>query len=393
MTRLLVNLLAVFAVAIAAQAALAPPASAAGASVGEVTYRVGGRFHWDADSYDGALSDAGAGGRRFETQLRRARFETSGTFLEDFAWVFDVDVFDRGGTRDAEVFAAGLTYSGWRWADVFIGRQKEPFGLERLASSNAIASIERNYFVDATDASRQPHFGIRFDGHTGPLRWSAGLFSPNGNPKNADGGDRIAFTGRLFGTPLDDGERTLHLGFGYTDRGLEDPELQQGFGVRVARTGDALPSRSILADDDRQLGLEALYLNGPWSVQSEAFQRRMSGADGGPDGTVRSYYVQLAWTVTGESRGYLASRGIPGMIRPAGPRGAVELVAKFDDMVFDVDGLPDQQATGYLLGANWYVNRYVRVMLNVVRLDTDGFVPQGLDDKSTVVSARLQVAI
>jgi phosphate-selective porin OprO and OprP len=390
-----VSLVAAFTVALLAQDALAAPATAAAAAAsGEAfTYRVGGRFHWDADSYDGVLSDAGAGGRRFETELRRARVESSGTFLEDFAWVFDIDVFDRGGTRDAEVFAAGLTYTGWRWADLFVGRQKEPFGLERLSSSNAIASIERNYYVGASDVSRQPHFGVRFDGEAGPLHWSAGLFSPNGNPKKSNGSDRVAFTGRLFGTPIDDGDRVLHLGFGYTDRGLDDPESQRGFGVRVARTAEALQSGSVLADDDHQYGLEMLYLQGAWFLQGEVFQRRLSSAGGGPDGTVRSHYVQLAWTVTGERRDYLASRGIPDAIRPAGPRGALELVAKYDGIVFDVDGLDDQEATGYLLGANWYVNRYARVMLNLIRLDSDGIAAQGLDDKSTVISARLQVAI
>ena len=40
----------------------------------------------------------------------------------------------------------------------------------------------------------------------------------------------------------------------------------------------------ILADADRQLGLEALYMDGPWSLQAEAFWRNLDGAAGDGDG-------------------------------------------------------------------------------------------------------------
>lgn len=357
------------------------------------TYKIGGRIQWDTDSYDGALSSAGTGDRRFNTLLRRARIETSGTILEDFGYVLDVNINDKSADRSAEIHAAGLKYTGWERVDVFVGRDKEPFGLEELASSKAISSIERNYFTDASDVDAQPHFGFRVDGKGGPVGWSVGAFSPDGNPKTSGGSDRIALTGRVFGAPIADDERVLHLGAAYTDRRLDDPELLRGFSVKVAKTGDAIAARQILADEDRALGLELLYLQGPWSLQAEAFQRDLKGAGGGPDGEVRHFYLQGTWTITGESRGYSAQRGIPGQVNPAGRRGAVELVAKYDDLAFDVDGEPEQNVSGYLIGANWYVNRHVKLMLNVIRVTSDDVIASGLDDDATVISTRLQVAI
>jgi len=356
---------------------------------GEHTFRLGGRLMWDADSFDGVLNPASDGERRFNSQLRRARIELSGKVPGDLNWVFDVNYFDDG---DAEIHAAGLRYSGWDLADVFIGRDKEPFGLEELASSKAISTMRRNFFTDATDVDSQSHYGLRLDGKAGPLGWSAGIFNPSGNPATDDGGDRLAFTGRLFGAPLNDDGRVLHVGAAFTDRNLDEPQLENGFRLRVAESGERLPSAALIAREDRQAGVEALYLDGPLSLQGEYFWRDLPGAGGEPDGEVHSHYVQATWTLTGESRGYKAASGVPGMISPAGERGAIELVAKAERIEFDLDGSRAQKARAYIAGANWYANRNVKLMLNLTHVDTSALAAPGEDDAGFAISARLQVA-
>lgn len=357
---------------------------------GDYSFELGGRVMWDGDSYDGVLNLEHDGERRFNGQLRRARIEMSGNLPSDFDWKFDVNFLENG---DAEVHAAGLRYSGWRFANVFVGRDKEPFSLEELTSSKAISTIRRNFLVEATDADNQPHYGVRLDGFVGPVGWSAGLFNPNGNPQNADGGDRIAFTGRLFGAPLNSGDRVLHLGAAYSDRNLDEAELLPGFAVRAAESADRLPSSLLLTREDRQAGLELLYLHGPFSVQAEQFWRDMKGAEDNPDGQVRSHYLQATWTVTGETRGYKASSGVPDMVQPRGEHGAIELVAKAERIVFDRGAGADPEATSYLVGANWYANRAVKLMFDVSWFSTDDVVESGADDDSLVFSGRIQVAI
>ncbi len=378
-------------------AALAPPAlgaadvaSRGGIEVasddGVYSFKLGGRIMWDTDTFDGALNRENDGETRFNSDLRRARLEMSGSLHEDWELVFDVNFQD-----EAEIHAAGVTYTGWNVADIFVGRNKEPFGLEELTSSKAISTIERNYFTEATDTDSQTNFGVRLDGYTGHVGWSVGLFNPSGNPRNEDGGDRLAPTGRIFGAPINRDGRVLHLGAAYTDRNLDTPELARGFGLDIAEAGGELNSSSILIDEDRQWGLEGLYMDGPFSLQGELFNRDMQGA-GGPDGEVNHQYLLATWTLTGESRGYKAEQGIPDMVKPSGARGAVELVAKVDRIRFEVDGQPDQDVNGYLVGANWYPNRNVKLMLNVIRVNSDGVVGAGEDDDATVVSTRLQVA-
>lgn len=354
---------------------------------GDYRFELGGRVMWDADSFDGALNRDHDGDRRFDAYLRRARIELSAEVHPDVTLELDVDVDD-----GAEVHTAGIEYRGWSWADVFVGRTKEPFGLEELTSSNAISTIERNWSSAATDADGQPNFGVLLSGRVGPLGWAAGIFNPEGSPEREDGGDRFAFTGRLFGTPISSGARVLHLGAAYTDRNLDQPLEAVGFELDIAEGGGALDSATLRIDEDRQLDLEVLYIDGQFSVQAEAFRREMPGADGGPDGRVDHQYLQATWTLTGESRGYKQNEGVPGMIEPSGRRGALELVAKIDRMRFDVEGRPDQRVDGLLLGANWYPIRHVKLMANVIRVSSDDVVGPGEDDDATVFSTRVQFA-
>lgn len=357
---------------------------------GDYSFELGGRAMWDMDSFDGVLNRAHDGERRFDAQLRRARIEMSGDLPGEFDWKFDVNFLENG---DSEVHAAGLRYGGWRFASVFVGRDKEPFSLEELTSSNALSTIRRNFLVEATDADNQPNYGIRLDGFVGPVGWSAGLFNPNGNPKNADGGDRIAYTGRVFGAPIHADDRVLHFGAAYSDRNLDQAQELPGFSVRAAESADRLPTSVLLTREDRQAQVEFLYLDGPISIQGEHFWRDMKGTDANPDAQVRSQYLQATWTVTGETRGYKASAGVPGMVRPSHRRGALELVAKAENILFDRRGEPNPEARSYLLGANWYANPAIKFMFDVSWFETRHLVPDGADDDSLVFSGRIQVAI
>lgn len=359
---------------------------------GNFTAKWGGRIMFDADSYDGALNRDQGGKRRLDAEIRRTRLESSGTLFEDFGWVADLNFNDDPDAPKTEWHALGIRYTGFRAFQIFVGRDKEPFGLEELQSSKAIASIERNYFTEATDADSQPHHGVRLDGHIGKLGWSAALNSPVDRPQKANGDDRIAFTGRIFGAPINDGQETLHLGIGYTDRNLDYAITQSGFRLDIAEAGGQLDSSSMLVRQDRQTGLEFLYMRGPFTLQSEYFYKDMAGVAPGPDGQVDAWYLQGTWTVTGEARAYKTAEGYPDIVKPSGPAGALELVVKYDWIEFDADDRRNETARGYLAGVNWYVNNYVKLMLNYIHVVSDDVVGPDEDDTADVVSTRIQFA-
>ncbi len=361
-------------------------------SDGAFSFKLGGRIMWDADSFDGVLNRSNDGSRRLSTDLRRSRLELGGTAYDAWKFKFDIDIKDKLGGSNAHLHTVGVGYTGLKTFDVFIGRTKEPFGLEELTSSKSISSIERNYFTEATDTDSQPEFGIRLDSKGSGLGWSIGLFNPAGNPKNSDGGDRIALTGRWFGALIDTDSTTLHLGIAVTDRNIDQPIQQKGFALDIAESGGKLDSSSLTIDSDRQWGVEGLYISGPFSLQSEVFVKKVGGANGGPSGDVHHYYSQATYSLTGERRGYNAKSGIADIIKPSADGWAVELVGKLDHIELDIDGAPTEVVSGYLAGLNLYPNKNVKLMLNVIRVTSEKIATANDDDAATVISTRLQLA-
>ncbi|MEC9252403.1 MAG: porin [Pseudomonadota bacterium] len=361
-------------------------------SDGAFSFKLGGRIMWDADSFDGVLNRSNDGSRRLSTDLRRSRLELGGTAYDAWKFKFDIDIKDKLGGSNAHLHTVGVGYTGLKTFDVFIGRTKEPFGLEELTSSKSISSIERNYFTEATDTDSQPEFGIRLDSKGSGLGWSIGLFNPAGNPKKSDGGDRIALTGRWFGALIDTDSTTLHLGIAVTDRNIDQPIQQKGFALDIAESGGKLDSSSLTIDSDRQWGVEGLYISGPFSLQSEIFVKKVGGANGGPSGDVHHYYSQATYSLTGERRGYNAKSGIADIIKPSADGWAVELVGKLDHIELDIDGAPTEVVSGYLAGLNLYPNKNVKLMLNVIRVTSEKIATANDDDAATVISTRLQLA-
>ena len=356
------------------------------------SFKLGGRVMWDVDSFDGVLNRSNDGSRRLSTDLRRSRLELGGTAYDDWKYKFDVDIKDKPGGSNAQLHTVGVDYTGFGGFDIFVGRTKEPFGLEELTSSKSISSIERNYYTEATDTDSQPQFGIRLDGKGSNVGWSVGLFNPVGGPKKDNGGDRIAFTGRLFGAPINTDSKTLHLGIAVTDRNIDQPLQHKGFGLDIAESGGKLDSSSLTIDSDRQWGLEGLYISGPFSLQSEVFAKKVGGANGGPDGNVQHYYAQATYSLTGERRGYKAKSGIADIVKPSADRWAIELVGKLDHIELDIDGVPTEEVSGYLGGLNVYPNKNVKLMLNVIRVTSKNIAANNDDDAATVISTRLQFA-
>ena len=361
-------------------------------SDGAFSFKLGGRIMWDVDSFDGVLNRSNEGSRRLRSDLRRSRLELSGTAHDRWKFTFDVDIKDNPNGSNAQLHTVGLGYTGLNAFDVFIGRTKEPFGLEELTSSKSISSIERNYFTEATDTDSQPQFGFRLESKGSGLGWSFGLFNPAGAPKKSDGGDRIAYTGRLFGTLINTDSKTLHLGVALTDRNVDQPIQQKGFALDIAESGGKLDSSSLTIDSDRQWGVEGLYISGPFSLQSEVFVKKVGGADGGPGGDVHHYYAQATYSLTGERRGYKANSGIADIIKPSANGWARELVGKLDRIQLDIDGAPTQAVSGYLVGLNLYPNKNVKLMLNVIRVTSEKIATADDDDAATVISTRLQLA-
>lgn len=85
------------------------------------------------------------------------------------------------------------------------------------------------------------------------------------------------------------------------------------------------------------------------------------------------FYVQAAYTLTGETRGYKAGSSAFAAIKPKGDSGAWEVVARYEDAEVDIPGRSlSADLERMVLGVNWYVNKNVKFMLNYVDSEMDG---------------------
>ncbi len=85
------------------------------------------------------------------------------------------------------------------------------------------------------------------------------------------------------------------------------------------------------------------------------------------------FYLQAAYTLTGEARGYKSGSGSFTGIKPKDPGGAWEVVARYEDAEVEIPGRSlSADLDRMVLGVNWYVNRNVKLMLNYVDSEVDG---------------------
>ena len=377
------------------------------------SFQFKGRMHYDYDAYnfdraDLALDSAGSGG-----ELRRARITAKGTVAHDWGYLLMLNIQDSGypgtGGRDSDgdnITTAYLSYNGFKPFSIKLGQFKEPFSMERLASSNAIATIERGMTLDLiSEGQGQPGVvGVMASGYHAQLanfNWAWGVFADG--HRDPDNDVDYAFTGRVTAAPHMSEHTFFHVGAAYSHRerhGAHQAGQGPGRGGNLStRLGVNLYGRAEgpafgLAtlpgggDSISQYGLEAAFVTGPFSLQAEYVDVEVEGGRD-PNNALQphsdlegdGYYVQGTWTITGEQRRYKANGGVFAGVKPKGPLGALELVARYEEVDVEHDGLVnmtndgvDSEAEKMLLGINWYPTNTIRFMLNYIDAEADRFV-------------------
>ena len=348
------------------------------------SFKLGGRIMMDYDFYDDVFS-GGDGSSQSEGEFRRTRLTAAGSVKKDWKYKFTVNIDDQD--ESADVNTAYIDYAGFGPLTFRVGKFKEPFSLERLTSSKWISTIERNLTLDflaGNLGSGQPDFGgVQVAGYHKDMshfNWAVGVFDDGS--EDEDGDDNYSITGRVTMTPHFGDNHFLHLGAAYSKRDIEGRvRYRSRLGVHTADDGRPTFADAYVDDVD-QLGLEAAYVRGAFSLQGEYIDASADGdlhpdaepiegfdtdnsnqVDGacyyaGSDGTLDNgdtpvscddidfdgYYMQAAYTLTGETRGYKTKGAYFDKIKPQGQWGAWELVARYEDV--DVDNDNDDAIAG-----------------------------------------------
>lgn len=347
---------------------------------GNVVYDYNG---FSGEAYNGATFKDDDAFRRQEAGVTVRR---KGVFDATVNYDFEADVW-----QDVYLRLDTKPWFGTDLGKLRIGQSKTPVGFEGVTANRAGSFMEQSLPTQAFYAGRR--IGLDWALERPRYLVNAGYYA-GGDLQGNNAGDTVA--ARAAWTPFKGEGDVLHLG---ASASVEHPDSEvNGRGVTVlpsarlrARPEAGLtPIRLVdsgaLADVDRieRVGLEGLWIDGPWSVQGEYLRQSTEHAQGRFDG--EGYYLFGSWLATGESRRY--SGGNVANPVPAHDYGAVELLLRYSHIDLNDGGIAGGRERDWTFGANWYLTPYLKFQANYVKVDADR---AGQSASPDIVELRAQV--
>lgn len=303
--------------------------------------------------------------------IARRRVGIEGQVRRVFAYQVEYEI---GAHQWRDVY---IDYRHFKTVQVKAGTFKLPFGLEENTSSTSLDFVYRARVSSRLAPGRDR--GIEVHGRllNGAVGYQAGVFRHDGDnarPSNSQrvfGGRTVA--ARLVTQPFRRSKSSL-AGF-QAGGALSVTNVPLGFPAVRARTvfGASFYDSDVWVKGRRQrAGFEARWRPGRLSLQSEYMRltderRGQSVEDRDLSPLVASgWYVSVAYALTTRRHRL----------------GGVELAARYESLSFGSGGTSGDMSTSAradavvgnthratTVGANWSVNRWVKVQVNVVRED------------------------
>ena len=406
----------------------------------DVNIEIKGRIQIDGRWFDPAIEEDAF-------DIRTLRVGLKGELTRHFDWEIEreIDEVVVVTEENAALAAIGAVEPEWRfgdWKDVFInwstfdairikaGRFKMPFGLEQNTSVSDLDFAYRSLGSTKLAPGRDRGVMVYGDSFDGALAYEAGVFDDDGDngeleePRFVIEGDDLEGLGPSYAA------RVVAEVF----RGLPVPNRLKGAEVGIAYTRAYVPEglNSLRGEDywgydffapvyvkghRQRLGLQFDWSPGPLGFRSEwmrSTEERLGQSNRNQDlsdfiGT--AWYTSATWIVTGEDKD---SNVTPADPLFQGGGGLVEIGVRYDQLTFKSaleTGTPFRNPrSDYLLpntvgtwtfGANWLVNRWVKVVANAMRQSYDDLerTPPivGVEERGTVKDywsglVRLQIA-
>jgi len=241
--------------------------------------------------------------------------------------------------------------------------------MELQESSNDIMFIERSLVNGLTEKTFNRALGL--DLKSAGKDWSVqlGVYGddPSENKKLGDEGWSIS--SRATYTPINTKNQVLHVGGSVGFRAMEAGDVKLGY--ETTHMSNLFLTKDTVNDvNGMTMGIaELAYMYGPFSVQSE-YAHMWLDRDGAGGLNFDAWYVQAAWTLTGESRSYKGSDGEFKRLKPSeefgfgegSGWGAVELALRYDETDLNSGDIVGGTEKSFTVGANWYLNQNVRLM-------------------------------
>ncbi|GGD56658.1 OprO/OprP family phosphate-selective porin [Pseudoxanthomonas indica] len=340
-------------------------------------------YKFDSDTIDyGADSATDLDGDDYLQELRRAELVLKGKGPGNIEWVLGYDA------KDDKFLDANIKYKIGGNANHFlqIGQFKQPGAtLEELSSTKNNDFISKSSITNSIGTPRR--VGLQYN--IGDANWgvTASFFGRELTRNREHGG---GYSARGYWAPINSAGSILHLGINYTDKDTDGDVIR----LRARPMADMVPTRFVdtgssglrAADRNNVLGLEAMWVNGPFKLQGEYMTTDVKRYGNFEDFTGDGYYVSGLWNITGETWGYKA--GVPTTPLPDDPtKGLWQLGLRYDTIDLTDGAVVGGEMDSITAGVNWYWRSNFKFMLNYVAVKQE---KGALNDDPNILEARMQ---
>ena len=323
--------------------------------------------------------------------LRRVRMLLKGAMLNHFDYKFEYE-FEGAGSRrllDAYVDANFLNDASFR-----IGQFKVPYGFEWFTKDKNLVFAERSMGVFLTpgrDLGLMAHGSLWQDA----LNYGVGLFNGDGFDDATTGDeDSPEWVGRLVVSPFKKwrypGLEHFQLGGSFSYSKIDPTNVNANVKTTGLTTFFDIASSAKFniirdADERTRFGAEFGWTYGPLLLSGEYFQLNFKDvvtSEDCFDVKLEDYYVSLLWMLTGEEP--VIRNGI---LQPIQPRksiwedgwGGLGLALRYavfdaDNSVYDTVIIPGNsvaEASAFSVALNWYLDPFVKIILDYTKTDFD----------------------
>lgn len=343
----------------------------------QVKLKVAGRIMLDYDHFDAAFNGGESGD---DFNLRRASVSLEAAFSKNWEAKLQISYLE----KDKEFVEKDLhlTYKGWRFANLRLGKFKQSFGLENSTSSKNILTIERDLATSAFSPGRS--YGIGLLSQQKKHTWSVGFFDAT---QEEDLFDAKTVTARATYVPFKNKKGLLHLGVSGSWREGAGAEYQINEFNAIYNARRIIESAKLHADKIQQYSVEFAWQHRALLLQAEFFGQEVKTLPSfnEQDASFSGYYFQASYLLGNNKHRYRKGRFVS--LKPASGRGAWELVARLSNLNAR-DNNMGSQVNNALVGVNYYINEQVRLMFNYIHTKLDNTAEE--TSTGNAFSARVQ---
>jgi phosphate-selective porin OprO/OprP len=369
---------------------------------------LGGTLIFQREGYRGVLTDSGES--KSSSFLRKADAKVKVPLFDGAEFKLKIKAKKSGEVVVSDVYVNSDLISG---LSIRAGRFDPEFGHELTGSTSWTTAIEKSSIYDLLVLS-----GDGSDGRGVSLNYSSDDY--HGNFSVYQIPETLFYSSRLVTMTTPEKSHRLSVGgsFTYTNDLLTDVgtiNSDLGFwylgdesdanSIKLAEASSINPIRLLrsyhddVISDNREMGLELAYQHFNALLQAEYIRRDYTSPDSRVNTQAEGHSLQLAYTLTGEPRGFDKSNATYKGIKPKGRYGPIPGAW---ELFFRHEGLKVVQeaysSTNYLssevnrakintMGINWYYRDDIRISASYSRV----FAPADDNDEGEIKGSGMAI--